>query len=343
MGLFERPRRSTLPYLREAARGVRRVTNERELLSAIDDAYKTGRRVTEDAAAADGERWAAFDVVISGSVTISGRIDIPATLRGLHLTGEPGSVVLVGDTGADGFGQSVRVFGDDCSVANLRFVDNPNANSAVVSVVEVYGDRFSASNIVDDSGADETFSPGDSAHPAYSAIADMEVRDSLINGITVEYATVARLTVSNIVIRGGFLTLATPNSGTHTDFSADRVVLTGTAGINLRSVDGGVVRGCNLEGLLGLDVDSACSKIVITGNIIDDDIDTDADGTVIACNWVGDNITVAGSATDCVISSNAMNGGDITTTASGGSNTVVGNTNTGTISTHGTDSVANNT
>lgn len=66
-------------------------------------------------------------------------------------------------------------------------------------------------------------------------------------------------------------------------------------------------------------------------------------GTVISHNVNLPNIVIGAAAERCVITGNYCKGNDITTSASNGNNVIVGNAHVGTVTSHGTDAVANNT
>lgn len=57
----------------------------------------------------------------------------------------------------------------------------------------------------------------------------------------------------------------------------------------------------------------------------------------------GDSVTIGANAEGCDVSGNDLGGGDVTSTASLGSNRVWSNTRTGTLALHGTDSAGGNT
>lgn len=57
----------------------------------------------------------------------------------------------------------------------------------------------------------------------------------------------------------------------------------------------------------------------------------------------GDGVTLAAGASDCIVVGNNLSGADITSSASSGSNVIMGNVNTGTLTNHAADAVGLNT
>lgn len=115
-------------------------------------------------------------------------------------------------------------------------------------------------------------------------------------------------------------------------------------GINLAAASKALISG-NTFGSLNASANS--SELRITDNRITD-TGASLNGTarsVISGNIFRGNLSIFGGAAalDNVISDNAMSNNAITTSSSGGNNTITGNTEVSTLTSHGTDAVGNNT